>query len=130
MRVSNTSAELRALNSQDAAKLLYSNTIAGCSITLASSTVLAFGFSNPDIAGIKFFWWLVMLSILTARLLDGIYWQHKIRPRNDFDGDAAQRRYLGQLAAFYLQSSQPTRILDHDHSVVVYGSGRAIRVGC
>ncbi|GAC35264.1 putative bifunctional diguanylate cyclase/phosphodiesterase [Paraglaciecola polaris] len=106
--MSNTSAELRALNSQDAAKLLYSNTIAGCSITLASSTVLAFGFSNPDIAGIKFFWWLVMLSILTARLLDGIYWQHKIRPRNDFDGGAAQRRFgVGCLATAVIWASLP-----------------------
>ena len=51
--MTNTSADLRALNSQDAAKLLYSNIGAACLITLASSSVLAFGFANPEIHLIK-----------------------------------------------------------------------------
>ncbi|ABG39156.1 diguanylate cyclase/phosphodiesterase [Paraglaciecola sp. T6c] len=113
MRVSNTSAELHALNSQDAAKLLYSNTGAACSITFAASSVLAFGFLGTEVSEIKQVWWGCMLVVLTLRLIDGIYWQRKIKPRNDFDGEAAQRRFgIGCIATAFVWACLPILTFD------------------
>ncbi|MGY0595602.1 MAG: diguanylate cyclase domain-containing protein, partial [Paraglaciecola chathamensis] len=108
MRVTNTSADLRALNSQDAAKLLYSNIGAACLITLASSSVLAFGFANPEIHLIKQAWWLCMLVVSTLRFVDGLYWRRVIKPQQDFDGDAAQVRFgIGCIATAILWTTLP-----------------------
>ncbi|WP_158768758.1 bifunctional diguanylate cyclase/phosphodiesterase [Paraglaciecola sp. L1A13] len=111
--MSNTSAELRAVNSQDAAKLLYSNTTAGCLITLASSSALAFGFSDSLVSSTKIIWWGCMLLVLIPRQLDGIFWQRKIQPRSDFDGDAAQRRFgIGCLTTAIVWASLPLLTFD------------------
>ncbi|MDO6557997.1 putative bifunctional diguanylate cyclase/phosphodiesterase [Paraglaciecola chathamensis] len=106
--MTNTSADLRALNSQDAAKLLYSNTGAACLITLASSSVLAFGFANPDIYIIKQAWWFCMLVVLALRFVDGLYWRRIIKPQQDFDGDAAQVRFgIGCIATAIIWAAFP-----------------------
>jgi diguanylate cyclase (GGDEF)-like protein len=108
MKVSNNAVKLQTLNSQDAAKLLYSNTITSCSVTLVASTLLAFGFLGSDVSEIKEVWWGCMAVVLIFRLLDAAYWQLKIKPRPDFDGDSAQIRFgIGCISTALIWSGLP-----------------------
>ncbi|WP_194362610.1 EAL domain-containing protein [Neptunicella marina] len=72
--------------------MLYENSYSGLAISLLASTVMVFAFDDSPYNIIKTGWWLVMLLVLLARLIDCLHWQKQIR-HTDFDGDAYIKRF-------------------------------------
>ena len=60
---------------KDEAELLYGNAKAGIFVTLLASTILVFAFETPGIQAEKFYWWIGILALLAARLIDVNSWK-------------------------------------------------------
>ena len=106
------SENLQALNSQDAAKLLYSNSFSGFAFSLLVSTVLAFGFPNPVTEQAKSIWWGVMLTVLIMRLIDAIYWQKSLSVKDTSGSNGLKRFSVGCLLTAGLWSALPIIIFE------------------
>ncbi|XPF93687.1 putative bifunctional diguanylate cyclase/phosphodiesterase [Colwellia sp. RE-S-Sl-9] len=70
---------------QDAAVLLYGNAVAGIFVSLLTSTFLVFAFTYPQVDPLKKVWWWGMLTLLTLRFLDVLWWKIKLE-NTEFDG--------------------------------------------
>ena len=60
---------------KDEAELLYGNAKAGIFVTLLASTILVFAFETPEIQAEKLYWWIGILALLAARLIDVNSWK-------------------------------------------------------
>lgn len=59
---------------------------------------MVFGFDTPNTFSLKQIWFVTIAFVLTARMIDGIYW-YKFLKGTEFDGKAAIHRFIfGALA--------------------------------
>ena len=61
---------------KDEAELLYGNAISGIFVTLLASTILVFSFDTPEVQTQKIYWWIGILALMVARLVDVYYWKN------------------------------------------------------
>ena len=60
---------------KDEAELLYGNAKSGIIVTLLASTILVFAFDTPEVHTQKLYWWIGILALVVARLMDLYSWK-------------------------------------------------------
>lgn len=94
--------EVKAINSnqslvksteKDAAELLYQNSIGGILVSLFAASMLVFAFDNTNLVEFKHAWWWVMLTIISVRLIDSLWWRTN-QKGTDYNGRRATLRFI------------------------------------
>ncbi len=78
---------------RDAAILLYGNAFAGIFVSLLTSTFLVFAFTYPQVDPLKKVWWWGMLTLLTLRFLDVLWWKIKLE-NTEFNGQKSITHFI------------------------------------
>lgn len=86
-------SKLNKYMQRDAAVLLYSNAVAGIFVSLLTSTFLVFAFTYPQVDPLKKIWWWGMLTLLTLRFLDVLWWTVKLK-NTEFNGQKSINRFI------------------------------------
>lgn len=72
--------------------MLYTHCLGSLLGNIAASSLLVFGFDNPENAATKITWYVVMMTLLALRCADLAHWHFKLK-NTTFEGAAATRRF-------------------------------------
>lgn len=109
-----TDIDLQHTHQQDAANMLYDNSIAGLFISFAASLVMVFSFDNQSTIMFKFGWLATISILIFVRLLDVIWWKENVKNTN-FDGLKAINRYsLGTVLTALLWCAYSLYVFQHE----------------